>query len=93
MDLFENPAGSLTIPCGFSPCGYETYILGSAAGLIVPKNGKRIERGPGRRDTFYKAPRYTFSRFLHEDRSAFIVFIWGTSLTADTLNCLEAISK
>jgi hypothetical protein len=30
-----------------------------------------------RQDTFYNALRYTFSRFLHEDWSAFIVFIWG----------------
>ena len=29
-----------------------------------------------RRDTFYSALRYMFSRFLHENRSAFIAFIW-----------------
>lgn len=31
----------------------------------------------GRRDNFYTALKYTFSRFLHEDWSAFIVFVWG----------------
>ncbi|MDR2476857.1 MAG: hypothetical protein LBD18_03620, partial [Treponema sp.] len=38
---------------------------------------RRSRERSGRRDTFYNALRYTFSRFLHQGWSAFIVFIWG----------------
>ena len=33
--------------------------------------------GDKKRDTFYNALRYTFIRFLHENWSVFIAFIWG----------------
>jgi hypothetical protein len=31
----------------------------------------------GRRDNFFSALRYIFSRFLHENWHAFILFVWG----------------
>jgi hypothetical protein len=31
----------------------------------------------GRPDNFFSALRYIFSRFLHENWSAFILFVWG----------------
>ncbi|MHB9292273.1 hypothetical protein Holit_01369 [Hollandina sp. SP2] len=31
----------------------------------------------GRQDNFFSALRYLFSRFLHENWSAFILFVWG----------------
>jgi hypothetical protein len=31
----------------------------------------------GRQDNFFSALRYIFSRFLHENWSAFILFVWG----------------
>ena len=38
---------------------------------------QRWRERPRRREKFYNALRYTFSRFLHENWSAFITFIWG----------------
>jgi hypothetical protein len=31
----------------------------------------------GRQDNFFSALRYVFSRFLHENWYAFILFVWG----------------
>jgi hypothetical protein len=53
------------------------YTANSIELKVVTLNTHEAQNRSGCKDNFFSALRYVFSRFLHENCSAFILFVWG----------------